>query len=341
MTGHRRRPPRAALISVLVAVLVPATVIGCAEQPPSPTPASASASSASAPGAAGQSTPAPPTVVDGLGLSVLQNRPDYGKRVLQLSVTNEADEPVTIVAARFESAQFATPALWSKPTDVPAGLIRQLPVQLGEAVCPTPAAHPSLVVTLVDASGSTRDVVATPSDPFGVLERIAREDCLDDAVATIATLRLDDSLRVSGDGSDAVAHVRLLVEPVPAATDTPSGAAPEGDTPERDTSEGDSAGRALQLDSVGSTILLAPAKGDAWPLDATFSAGDATADFALDTVPARCDPHAIAEDKRGTFLPVAVSIEGGLAGTVFVPSSDALRLAIYDFIASRCGFTSD
>jgi hypothetical protein len=335
MTGWRRRPPRTALVSVLVAVLVPATVIGCAEQPPSPTPASASASTASTPGAATKSTPAPPTVVDGLGLSVLQNRPDYGKRVLQLSVTNETDEPVTVVAARFESAQFATPALWSKLTEVPAGLIRQLPVQLGEAVCPTPAAHPSLVVTVVDASGSTRDVAATPSDPFGVLERIAREDCLDDAVATIATLRLDDSLRVSGDGSDAVAHVRLVVEPVPAATDTPSGGAPEGDG-----SDGESRGRALQLDSVGSTILLAPAKGATWPLDATFSPGDATTDFELDAVPARCDPHAIAEDKRGTFLPVAVSVEGGLAGTVFVPSSDTLRLAIYDFIASRCGFAS-
>ncbi|WP_382304971.1 hypothetical protein [Herbiconiux sp. UC225_62] len=264
------------------------------------------------------STPAPPTVVDGLGLAILQNRPDYAKRILQLSVTNEGAEPVTVVGARFESAQFVEPASWSKSasTDVPAGLTRSLPVQLPAAVCPSPkGTEPTLTITLADASGATHDVTGQPSDPFGVLARIAAEDCLDDAVAGVAALSLDDSLAVTGTGEDSVAHLTLRADPT-------------GGTGE------------LHLDEVRFTILLQPAEGTTWPLDATLAGGDAPQEFTLDVVPARCDPHAIAEDKRGTFLPVVLDVAGGPSGTVSVPSSDSLRLAIYDFIAVRCGFAA-
>jgi hypothetical protein len=265
-------------------------------------------------------------VVDGLALEILQNRPDYGNRVLQLSVTNEGAEPLTVVEARFESEQFAAPALWSKPTEVPAGLTRQLPVQLGEAVCPAPDAHPSLTVIVADATGGTREVSATPADPFGVLQRIAGEDCLDEAVAAIVTLRLDDGFEITGEGADSVAHLRLVAEPVAHANSTP---------------EAGDGGGTVQLDEVGSTILLAPTVGDTWPLGVADSRGGESQHFVLEAVPARCDPHAIAEDKRGTFLPVVLSIPGGASGTVFVRSSDTLRLAIYEFIGSHCGFSTE
>ncbi|MFB2597748.1 hypothetical protein ACEXQE_08150 [Herbiconiux sp. P17] len=263
----------------------------------------------------GAATPAPPTIVDGLGLAILQNRPDYATRVLQLSVTNEGTDPVTVVGARFESPQFAEPASWTKAasTDVPAGLTRSLPVQLPEAVCPTPAAPtPTVTVTLADASGATRDVSGRPADPFDVLARIAAEDCLDEAVAEVAALSLDDALEVTGTGADSVAHLTLRVDP--------SGGPSE-----------------LHLDEVRFTILLAPAEGTTWPLDATVRGGDAPQEFTLDAVPARCDPHAIAEEKRGTFLPVVLEVADGPSGTVSVPSGDALRLALYDFIAAHCG----
>ncbi|WP_440711231.1 hypothetical protein [Herbiconiux sp. YIM B11900] len=277
-----------------------------------------------APSAAASASPAPrapsaspaPVVIDGVGLSILQNRPDYGNRVLQLAVTNEGADPLTVTAARFASPQFESVADWNKPTEVPPGLVRQLPVQLGPAICPAPSTTPTLTVTVTDAAGASREITGRPSDPFGVLERIAGEDCLDDAVAAVATLTVHDDVEVTGSGAEAVAHLRLTVDP--------------------------SRGRgSLRLTEAGSTILLEPADGSVWPLDASVQGGDAPRQFVLDAVPARCDPHAVAEDKRGTYLPVSVELGGsGPAGTIYLHSSDALRLALYSFIASTCGFAA-
>ncbi|MCS5719082.1 hypothetical protein N1027_13155 [Herbiconiux sp. CPCC 205763] len=319
MTAPRAARPftrtRRAGSGVLAGILLAASsaVSGCAGSGgPTASPQPTRTTSAST----GASTPAPPTVVDGVGLAILQNRPDYAKRVMQLSVTNEGAGPLAVLGARFESPQFAEPVAWSKAasTEVPAGLTRYLPVQLPAAVCPTPdATEPTLTLTIADASGTTRVVTGQPSDPFGVLPRIAGEDCLDEAVAGVAALTLDDTLEVTGAGDASVAHLRLQVDPA------------------------DGKGE-LHLDEARFTILLAPAEGTTWPLDATVTGGDAPREFTLDAVPARCDPHAIAEDKRGTFLPVVLDVAGGPSGTVSVPSSDALRLALYDFIAAHCGF---
>jgi len=305
----RPRPLR-----LVAAAGIVATVLLLAACAPAGPPATETASpTASTPGPGVEATPAPPVVVDGLGLQILQNRPDYGNRMLQLSVTNDGDAAVTVTAATFRSPQFAAPSEWSKPTEIPAGLTRHLPVQLGTAICPAPATTATLSVTVVDSSGATRTVTGEPSDPFGVLERIAGEDCLDDAVAAVADLHLTDTLEVAGNGADAVAHLTVVADP------------------SNGTGE-------LNLDAARSTILLAPPDGDTWPLDRTVVGGGAPETFTLDAVPARCDPHAIAEDKRGTYIPVALAVEGGAAGTVYLRSSDALRLAIYDYIAAACGF---
>ncbi|MCS5734196.1 hypothetical protein [Herbiconiux daphne] len=312
MRRTKRRRSRATGLAALIALALVAVVAGCSSSPAAPMATSGAPSTPRA-------TPEPPVVVDGVGLAILQNRPDYGKRVLELSVTNEGDEPITVTGARFESAQFVAAAEWAKSTEVPPGLTRYLPVQLPDPVCPAPDAPATLTITITAPDGSRRDVTAAPTDAFGVLPRIAGEDCLADAVAAIATVRLDDDLEVSGTGTDSVAHLKLVVEPAASA------AAAE-------------ASGTLRLSDARFTILMAPTDGDVWPLDAEFSPGDPARDFVLDVTPARCDPHAVAEDKRGTFLPVEVSIADGPSGTVDIPSSDALRLALYDFIAAHCGY---
>ena len=308
---------RAAVVAALTALVLVA-VSGCSNQPgPAPSTAPAAAPASPTPTGTDTSAAAPgtaPVVVDGLGLAILQNRPDYGARRLQLSVTNETDSSVTVTAARFSSPQFTQPVAAEKSTDVPAGLTRYLPVALPDPVCPAPATVPELTVTVTDATGASRDVTARPADPFGVLDRIAGEDCLDEAVSAVAALRLADTLEVTGEGPDAVAHLRLIVDPTPTGSMT------------------------LHLDRAAPTILLQPADGTDWPLDLDVAPGDGPTTLTLDAVPARCDPHAIAEDKRGTFVPVTLELSDGPAGTVSIPSADPLRLAIYAYLASACGF---
>ncbi len=307
MTPGRRAGGAGAVCALLLLLLA-----GCAAPAAPDSPSATSSSRAPSPSAV-DPTPAAPLVVDGLGLQILQNRPDYGNRMLQLSVTNEGDAALTVTSATFTSPQFEAPSEWTRPTEIPPGLTRHLPVQLGTAICPTPATTPTLAVRVVDASGVSRVVTGEPSDPFGVLERIAGEDCLDDAVAAVAQLRLDDALEITGSGTDAVAHLTVHVDP--------AGGSGE-----------------LHLEEARSTILVAPAEGDTWPLGLSVKGDSPPETFTVAAVPARCDPHAIAEDKRGTYIPISVTITDGPAGTVYLRSSDQLRLAIYDYLAGTCGF---
>jgi hypothetical protein len=321
-SAYRRpsRPRRRAEALAASAALLLLAVSGCTAAP-SPSPGETGTSPATTshtPQATAAADADRATVVDGIGLAVLQNRPDYGIRRLQLSVTNEGAEAITVTAARFESPQFAAPVDWARSTEVPAGLTRFLPVDLPDAVCPAPDAVPRLTVTVTALDGSVREAAGRPADPFGVLPRIAGEDCLDAAVAAVASVRLDDALEVVGDGPEAVARLRLVVEPQKAGATT--------------------AASILQLETASSTILLQPADGPDWPLDLTLEPGDPPSTIVLEAVPARCDPHAIAEDKRGTFLPITLSLDDAAPATIDVPSSDALKLALYAFIASTCGF---
>ena len=67
---------------------------------------------------------------------------------------------------------------------------------------------------------------------------------------------------------------------------------------------------------------------------------DRPAEVTLAFEPARCDPHAVAEDKRGTFLGVHARVDGVEQEVVHLPPGDALRGAVHDFVAAACGWPS-
>jgi hypothetical protein len=56
--------------------------------------------------------------------------------------------------------------------------------------------------------------------------------------------------------------------------------------------------------------------------------------------PSRCDAHALAEDKAGTRIPVAVRLEDGTAGELVVAADDALRASIQQWVRETCGTAS-
>ncbi|GAA2236901.1 hypothetical protein N1031_11145 [Herbiconiux moechotypicola] len=275
-------------------------------------------------------TPAPsPSIADGVGLEILQSRTDYAVRGLQLSISNPGDEAFSVESARFESPQFDAPVIWTPgangPVEVPAGLTRHLPVSLAGAVCPAPAgmsADATLTVTVIDASGARREVSGAPADPFGVLPRIAAEDCFGDDVAAVASLAIE-SVSIEGSGADAVARITIGIDPREGAGE-------------------------LTIDEVRFTILLAPdgvsATGEAsqdWPVGLAVVGGDQPGTIVLNAVPARCDPHAVAEDKRGTVLPVGITLASGAEGTIYLDPGVEARETLYDFIAERCGFAAE
>lgn len=256
------------------------------------------------------------TLPVGVSASVFQNRFDYSLRVLEIKITNDTDATITVARAEFESTRFSEPAVWDRQQDIPAGAARDLKVQLPAPVCDDaqPVDTVSIDFALPDGTRGTAEL--TPSDEQGRVDTINAEDCLGASVASIVTLTAPDLLQWTP-GSSEPAIVEIAVEPTGA----------EGAATIRDAK-----GTVLLglVDDRGAPVSLLP-------LDLVVDARGAATSIRLAVVPNRCDPHAIEEDKRGTFFPLDVETSDGRSGTIYIAVSDDVRRGLYEFYADYCG----
>ena len=162
------------------------------------------------------------------------------------------------------------------------------------------------------------DATAPAADPFGVLARNNSEMCLARAASAVATIALAPDLEVAADGRTAV--VRLLMQPRAASGGADARGAGAGE---------------LVIDRVEETTLLAEAAQAPWPRSVTLRAGGPRAEVRLGIRPSRCDPHAVAEDKVGTLLPLLVRV-AGREGVLKIDAGDQLRGRIYGFVTKAC-----
>ncbi|UZN02709.1 hypothetical protein [Cellulomonas sp. S1-8] len=269
-------------------------------------------------GAPASTTPGPLPAALTLEVEVAQARSDRVARVVELQVRNTGPVDVRVTQARLTSAFVAGTS--QEGREVGADRMRRLRVPLGPAVCTPglgddPAARVELDVTTADGRAGT--LVVTPTDETDDLRRIHGEDCATAAVAAGLRLSLADGLVVRDVAGTPVADVTLLVEPVPG-------------------------GPHVRIVSVRATTLLRPAGATGqWVVDVDSAAPPPDGRLTLVTVPARCDLHAIAEDKRGTVLGVQAFVDGVEQPLVHVAASDALRGALYDFVREACGQAPD
>ncbi len=273
------------------------------------------------PGPSPTPTPLPSAVAGAVGVEIYQARLDWVRRVVSLRVHNGSDERLAVAAARLTVPGFAGRATSERSRRVPAGLSGDVKVPLGSPVCDGGAPPADRTTTapdgtvaeleLADEAGRTAVVRLAVEDPTGNLARIHAEDCAAALVATGATLSLDRALRTEQVGDELQATVRVHVEPVPG-------------------------GPRVQVHAVDRTILFAPPdQGPSWPAGVTDGVVD------LRGVATRCDPHAVAEDKRGTFFGVHASVDGVEQHVFYLTSPPALQGAIYAFVADACGWPDD
>lgn len=248
--------------------------------------------------------------------SVFQNRFDYSLRQLEIKVTNGTDAAITVTRAAFESSRFSEPAVWGRPQEIPAGSARDLKVQLPDPVCDGAAPVDSVTIDVTLADGSSRTATITPVDEQGRVDTINAEDCLGVSVAAVATITPAAELAWVP-GAHAPAALDLAVEPT----------------------GGDGT---VTVHSAKGTVLLglADESGAAitvLPVEQVVDASAAASAIRLMLVPNRCDPHAVEEDKRGTFFPLDVETGDGRSGTVYIAVSDGVRRSLYEFYADYCG----
>lgn len=260
--------------------------------------------------------PAVATLPNGVTVSVFQNRFDYSLRVLEIKVSNGTDAALTVTRAEFISTRFSEAAVWDRPQEIPASGARDLKVQLPDPVCDgtAPAESVSLDFTLPDGTSGTAEL--TPTDEQGRIDTINAEDCLGASVAAVATLSPPDALEWTP-GVHRPAVVEVSVEPTGAE------------------------GSVTVLAAKGTVLLgLSDADGvplTVLPLDLVVDAKTPATGIRLAVTPNRCDPHAVEEDKRGTFFPFDVETSDGRSGTIYVAVSDEVRRSLYEFYADYCG----
>lgn len=259
----------------------------------------------------GCSAPEADALPDGVRFEVMQGRTDYTSGTLVLRVVNDSPESLTVSNAVLSWPGFADPAEWTKTTEIDAGRTVDLRTAVPAPDCDSTADElpdPSLSVGF----GNDSTVSATPLDPLDTLTRLHDTGCVSVLVDRTTAVSLTGPLVIDGSGADAIARLGLRFTP----------------TGEHGT---------VRLSSVSSTPLLAPENGSQdWPLSLTVTAASGVQSVELGIRPARCDPHAIAEDKIGTVLVLSVDVEG-VEGTYRYPVDDATRDALYGFVKTVCG----
>ena len=263
-----------------------------------------------------------------------QLRDNYSQQIIAVQLTNNTAGPLTVLSAGVASPLFSGTIEW-QPTpagiELPPGQTKILPAQLRAPACgirTAPADGGAAVELRFAGSSGTGPATTAPAttvrattvpapDPYGVLERNNAEMCLAEAAAAVAGLRLEPELEVSADAQSAMLILSITPRSTPGALNPGSAGT-------------------LTINGIDGTTLLEEDQSAPWPRSVSVYAGGPSQQFRLGIRPARCDPHAIADDKVGTLLPLRVSA-GGRDGVLKVDAGAPLRGRIYEFITTACG----
>jgi hypothetical protein len=260
---------------------------------------------------------------DGVTVSAYQTRSDAALRRVELSVSNDSPEPLHVTGLSLRSDQFERPAVWAKKgTTIAAGTTVDLPVTLSAPDCDAEAGALAAAIEF-ETDGRTARVTVPVPDDDGLLARLAAADCLAERVAEHAEIAAATLPRTTMIGDRLVAQLDLTVKP----TGEPG---------------------MVRIDEVRGTTLLRPADPvtglpvEAQPIARTIDEDSAASGsqpivITLLLVPNRCDAHAVAEDKRGTILPLHVALDGGVEGVLSVAATDDVKNALIRYVQTACG----
>jgi hypothetical protein len=283
--------------------------------------AAATALAAAAAGVSACTGPEQPATTEPppISVEINQSRDQYGKQAILLQLTNTTGGPLAVEEARVSTPLFRGELRWrpaATALELPPGQSKSLPVQLPAPECTdgsAPAEGASVTVLFTSpGQPSPQELTLGADDPFGVLGRNNAELCLAADAAAVAHIALDSSLEVAADARTAV--VRLVVTP---------------------KAQAGGAVKSLVLHRIQGTTLLAEVPGHPWPAGISIEQGGPPAEWRLWIRPARCDPHAVAEDKVGTLLPLQVQADGH-EGQLKIAADAVLRGQLYDFVTRGC-----
>ena len=254
----------------------------------------------------------------GVVVDVFQGRFDIADHMLEVAVANGTTDDLVVTELSFSSPTFHPKSRYLRtPTSIRSGQTTNLRLELPQADCRATPGPPSVTVSF-KFRGTPGGATVAPVDRIGQLRSIAAEDCRDATVHAVATVAPTGKIRYETRLGTRVALLDI--------TATPTGN-----------------GGTLVLDDVRGTVLLGLLDATTGHVGNTVKLGldigvvHHPVTFTLVLVPARCDPHVVLEDKRGTFFTFTVTTRQD-TGRIFVGVSDAERVELYEFVGAVCGW---
>ncbi|CAM3895397.1 hypothetical protein NOMA109596_15530 [Nocardioides marinus] len=292
-----RRPSRCRAVLPVAAMGLALLLPGCAG--PTVDPVAPTAPSATA---------APADLV----ASIDQSRIHRVGRTVDVHLEAAATEGVRVTRVEIVSSRVEG-AVWTGEEDLDP--VAQLTLELPPGGCGgDPGFELALTYTVAGGPAWVSTVPAT--DLYGAVGRLLDRDCAASVLAEAATLVTGELRVVGGEGPDSVLELPVTLTP----------------TGRRDD---------VVVRGFEDTVLLAQADGSASAADGRtrvrLGRGRGPVTLVLRVVPARCDPHVLAEDKVGTLFPIVVEAPG-IAADVrpYLPLSDADRAALRRFVPRYC-----
>ena len=247
---------------------------------------------------------------DGVVAHIDQSRVERKGREVFLRVENGTKRSITIEKFTLTSPRLAT-VEWSGDETIGATYEADLEFDMPKGRCGDEI-DASVTLTYRIGDGELHESTAPADDPYGNAALFADRDCAQSTLASAADLEVGDP---SVEGTGAASVLRLPV------TLTPTGKA-----------------SGVRFGGFGSTVLFRQAAGSPTDVDVPLDADAPPAELVMAVVPARCDPHALAEDKVGTLFPVTVKAPGLPENAwFFLPLTKQQRGAFFTFFRTHCG----
>jgi hypothetical protein len=274
-----------------------------------------------------------------ISAQINQFRDNYAKQIIEIQLTNNTPQPVTVLDASLHSDLFSAAITWGPAgsgIELPPRQTKSLPAQLPAATCtgtgeptgdPTKAPADKLALRITTRPAVPGHETLEPTDPHGVLARNNAELCVTRAAEAIAEFQPVPELDPAEKGGTAVVRIRILPR-----------TSPRSNSPGNSQGAGEPASEPgiLTIDKIDGTPLIAEEPSQPWPRDVEVREGGPASELRLVIRPARCDPHAVAEDKVGTLFPLRVTV-AGQQGVLKIDAGAELRGRIQDFVTSTCG----
>lgn len=245
---------------------------------------------------------------DGVSLLSDQSRLHRKDREIYVRIQNKSDKAIHVESFTLTSERMSK-VEWTGDEDIAAGTEADLEYDMPKGRCGT-GFTPTVRLTYRMGDSGARISTIRADDRYGNISLALDRDCAENALKEAAKLTVGDPT-ITGVGRKSVLNLPVTMTP----------------TGKRDD---------VRFGGFGSTVLFNQAGGS--PADVDIPLTKDPVKLVMKVTPARCDGHALADDKVGRLFDVNVLGDGiGEGASFYLPLTAPQRVAFFDFYRSHCG----